>query len=211
MFPAFTELGRVELTLYTDALIIHGKVRTRQHRVTDILNLTDAPFLILEDVTVEEYGDRGQPIRTDLAQINLGSVLFAVAYEPVEPSPELRTPKQPAAAIVSVPPFRITGTIHLMAGEATLREALSDLDAPFIPVTDATFWSDQLGEGRKSALLVAVNHKRTQILAQHQEIDPWAGLGGSSTAEGESVAAALEADPWRELPPPPPGDPSPTG
>jgi hypothetical protein len=24
---------------------------------------------------------------------------------------------------------------------------------------------------------VAVNHHRTQILAQHQEADPWAGLG----------------------------------
>ena len=116
MYPAFTELGRVELRLYTDALITHGKVRTRQHRVTDILNLADTPFLILEDVTVEEYGDRGTPIRADFAQINLDSVLFAVANEPVEPSMELRTPKHPAPAIVSVPPFRITGTIHLMAG-----------------------------------------------------------------------------------------------
>ena len=182
MFPAFTELGRVELTLYTDALITHGKVRTRQHRVTDILNLTDAAFLILEDVTVEEYGERGTPIRADFAQINLDSVLFAVANEPVEPSSELRTPKQPAPAIVSVPPFRITGTIHLMAGEATIREALSELDARFIPVTDATFWSDHLGEGRQPALLIAVNHKRCQILAQHREVDPWAGLGAPDAA-----------------------------
>ncbi len=182
MFPAFTELGRVELTLYTDALITHGKVRTRQHRVTDILNLADAPFLILEDVTVEEFGDRGTPIRADVAQINLDSVLFAVANEPVEPSAELRTPKQPAPAIVSVPPFRITGTIHLMAGEATIREALSELDARFIPVTDATFWSDHLGEGRQPALLIAVNHKRCQIFAQHREVDPWAGLGAPDAA-----------------------------
>ncbi len=190
MYPAFTELGRVELTLYTDALITHGKVRTRQHRVTDILNLADAPFLILEDVTVEEYGDRGQPIRADFAQINLDSVLFAVANEPVEPSAELRTPKQPAPAIVSVPPFRITGTIHLMAGEATIREALSELDARIIPVTDATFWSDHLGEGRQPALLIAVNHKRCQILAQHREVDPWAGLGAPEPAGGEAPPSA---------------------
>ena len=212
MFPAFTEVGRVELTLYTDALITRGKVRTRQHRVTDILNLADAPFLILEDVTVEEYGERGQPIRADIAQINLDSVLFAVASTRVEPSPELRTPKQPAEAIVSVPPFRITGTIHLMAGQSTLREALSELEGRFIPVTDATFWSDHLGEGRQSAVMVAVNHKRTQILAQHQEMDPWAGLGGSQ-AEGAagggdagdeagagSDAGGAAADPWRDAP-----------
>jgi hypothetical protein len=177
MYPAFTDLTRVELTLYTDALITRGWVRTRQHRITDILNHAEDAFLILEDAVVEEMGDRGQPIRTDVAQINLESVLFAVADAPVEPSPELRTPKKPTAAIVSVPPFRITGTIHLLPGEPTLREALQELTGRFIPVTDATYWSDRLGEARKSALLVAVNHHRTQILAQHQEVDPWAGLG----------------------------------
>ncbi len=177
MYPAFTEVSRVELTLYTDALITHGWVRTRQHRVTDILNHAEDPFLILEDVTVEEMGDRGQPIRADVAQINLESVLFAVADEPVEPSPELRTPKKPAEAIVSVPPFRIIGTIHLLPSEPTLREALRELTGRFLPVTDATYWSDRLGEARKTALVVAVNHHRAQILAQHQEVDPWAGLG----------------------------------
>jgi hypothetical protein len=177
MFPAFTELGRVELTLYTDALITRGIVRTRQHRITDILNLAEDPFLILEEVTVEEMGDRGSPIRADVAQINLDSVLFAVADTPVEPSPELRTPKRASQAIVSVPPFRITGTIHLMPGEPSLRDALHELSARFLPVTDATFWSDRLGEARRTALLVAVNQRRTQILAEHQEVDPWAGLG----------------------------------
>jgi len=185
MYPAFTEMGRLELTLYTDALITRGKVRTRQHRITDILNLTEQPFLILEEVTVEEYGDRGQPIHADLAQVNLDTVLFAVADTPVEPSPELRTQKQPAAAIVSIPPFRVTGTIHLMAGEATLREALSELEQRFIPVTDATFWSDLVGEGRRSAVVVAVNRHRTQILAQHREVDPWAGLGAPAGEEDQ--------------------------
>ena len=78
---------------------------------------------------------------------------------------------------MSVPPFRITGTIHLLPNETGLREALSELQGRFIPVTDATYWSDRLGEARRTALLVAVNHRRTQIMAQHQEADPWAGLG----------------------------------
>ena len=85
-------------------------MRTRQHRITDILNLADQPFLILEDVTVEELGDRaGRRSSADVAQINLDSVLFAVANVPIEASPELRTPKKPTEAIVSVPPFQITG------------------------------------------------------------------------------------------------------
>ncbi len=176
MFPTFTEIGRVELTLYTDSLITRGWVRTRQHRVTDILNLAEDPFLILEDISVDEIGDRGSPIRADVAQINLDSVLFAVANVPVEPSPELRTPKRPAEVILSVPPFRVTGKVHLMADEPSLRDALKELNMRFIPVTDAVYWSDRLGEARTSALLVAVNQRRTQILAQHQEVDPWVGL-----------------------------------
>lgn len=178
MFAAFNELERAELTLYTDALIARGFVRTRQHRVTDILNLAEEPFLILEDVTVDEFGSRNQPIKADYAQVNLDAVLFAVANTPVDPSPELRTLKTRESAIISVPPFSVTGLIQLLPSGGNLRAALGDLTGRFIPVTDATFWSERVGEARQTALLVAVNHHRAQILAPHQEVDPWAGLTG---------------------------------
>jgi hypothetical protein len=198
MFAAFNELDRVELTLYTDALITRGAVRTRQHRVTDILNLAEEPFLILEDVTVDEYGERGQPVRAAYAQVNLDAVLFAVANTPVEPVPELRTPKTQEAAIISVPPFRVTGTIHLLPTGGDLREALTELTGRFVPVTDATYWSDRMAEARQTAMLVAVNHHRAHILAPHTEVDPWAGLDASSRTE--SGAGARPASP-----PEPPG------
>ena len=182
MIPAPSEMSRVELALYTDSLIIRGWVNTRQQRVTDILNLSEQPFLILEDLTVEEIGDRGQPIQADIAQVNLDSILFAVADTPVEPSGDLNVPKKASEAIVSVPPYRITGTIHLLPGRNSLRESLSELTGRFIPVTNATYWSDRLGEARRTALLVAVNHHRTQILAHHLEVDPWEGLSASDRA-----------------------------
>jgi hypothetical protein len=179
MFAAFNEVGRAELTLYTDALITHGFVRTRHQRVTDILNLAEDSFLVFEDVTVDEFGSRGQPIRAAYAQVNLEAVLFAVANTPIEPSPELRTPKLPEPAIISVPPFKVTGLIHLMPSGGNLRDALRELTGRFLPVTEATYWSETLGEARQTALLVAVNHHRAQILAPHQEVDPWTGLGSS--------------------------------
>jgi hypothetical protein len=181
MFAAFSELTRVELTLYTDALITHGVVRTSQRRITDILNLSEEPFLVLEDVLVEELGTRGEPIRADFAQVNLDAVLFAVVNEPARDAPELRTPKTQEQAILSIPPFKVVGTIHLMPTGGDLRQALVELTGRFIPVTDATYWSDPLGEARQQALLLAVNHKRTQILAQYTAVDPWAGLGGPAT------------------------------
>jgi hypothetical protein len=197
MYADFDEGGRMELTLYTDALITRGGIRTRQHRVTDVLNLTEDPFLILEDVIVDEYGERGSPVRAAYAQVNLDTVLFAVANTAVPTLPELRTPKTPEQAILSVPPFRIVGTIHLMPSEGNLRHALHELSGRFLPVTDAVFWSDRLGEGRQQALILAVNHRRAQILAPHREVDPWAGIDGGPRQPTEVDPIV---DPWTGMP-----------
>jgi len=182
MYAAFAEMARVELTLYTDALITKGLYRTRQHRVTDILNRTETPFLVLEEVTVADIGSDAPPIRAQFAQINLDAVLFAVADVPVVPVPELRTPKFQQRAIVSIPPFRVVGTIHLLPTENGLREALTELTGRFIPVTDATYWSDQLKEPRRQAIALAVNHQRAQIFAQLD--DEAAALGPATEPEG---------------------------
>ncbi len=163
------------LTLYTDAFVIRGSVASRQRRITDLLNVAEDRFLVLSDVSSDEFGTRGETIRAEFAQVNLASVLFAVADSPVEPAPELRTPKIIEEALISVPPFKVTGRIHLLP-ERSLRDALSELTGHFLPVTEATFWSDVLGEPRTTASLVAVNHQRAQIMAPHEVVDPWAGL-----------------------------------
>jgi hypothetical protein len=180
----------VQLTLYTDAFVIRGTIRTRQARISDILNQADEEFLVLADAIVDEYGARSIAMRTEFAQVNLGAVLFAVADTTVEARPDLRTPKVPEQALISIPPFRVTGRIHLMP-ERDLREALNELTGRFIPITDATYWSDTVGEARATAPMVAVNHHRAQILAPHREVDPWSGIdrgegpsGGSGAPEG---------------------------
>ena len=179
------EPNLVTLTLYTDALVIRGTVRTRQARITDILNSGDEDFLVLTDAVVDEFGAHSTAIRTEYAQVNLSSVLFAVADTTIDPRPDLRTPKVPETAMISIPPFRVTGRIHLLP-ERDLREALTELTGRFVPVTDATYWSESVGEARATAPMVAVNHSRAQILAPHREVDPWTGLdrGGEAGAAG---------------------------
>lgn len=185
----------IPLTLYTDAFVIRGTVESRQRRITDILNTADDRFLVLSDVTFDEFGAAGRTIRSDFAQVNLESVLFAVADTPVDAAPELRTPKTPEQALISVPPFAVVGRIHLLP-ERSLRESLSELTGHFLPVTDATYWSDSLGEARTTALLVAVNHARAQLMAPHREVDPWAGLDRPTAAPtaAPTVQAAPTAD-----------------
>jgi hypothetical protein len=189
---------KVQLTLYTDAFIIRGTLVTRQRRITDILNNAEDKFLVLGEVTSDEYGSRGDTIRAEYAQINLTSVLFAVADTTVETPPELRTPKVTEEALISVPPFKVTGHIHVMP-ERNLREALTELTGKFLPVTDAAYWSDKVGEARQTAALVAVNHERAQILAPHQFVDPWADVGRPAAA-ADSGAGGNVAPPSADVP-----------
>jgi hypothetical protein len=180
------EPNDVLLTLYTDALVVRGHIRSRQARISDILNGADEDFLVLSDVMVDEFGARTGAMRTEFVQVNLSSVLFAVADSTVEARPDLRTPKVAEQAFISVPPFRVTGRIHLLP-ERGLGEALDELTGRFLPVTEATYWSDSAGEARQSAPMLAVNHQRAQILAPHREVDPWTGLdrgAGESPAGG---------------------------
>jgi hypothetical protein len=172
------------VTLYTDAFVVRGQVTTRHRRITDILNQPDHDFVVLNDVMLDEFGTRSVAVRSEFAQINLAAVLFAIADSPVQAIPELRTPKIPEQALISIPPFKITGRIHLLP-ERDLRDALEELTGRFLPVTDATYWSESVGEARTGAPLIAFNHARAQILAPHREVDPWAGI---SRGPGESAA-----------------------
>jgi hypothetical protein len=198
----------VSMTLYTDAFVIRGTLVTRQRRVSDILNNAEDHFLVLADVTSDEFGPRGETTRAEFAQVNLAAVLFAVADTTVDTPPELRTPKVSEQALISVPPFKVIGDIHLMAGHG-LREALAELSGDFVPVTNATYWSDVLGESRQTAELVAFNHRRAQILAPHKAVDPWADAP-RAPATSDLGAAGDPAWPATDLAPSdrPPNEPT---
>jgi hypothetical protein len=189
------------LTLITDAFLVHGTIQTRHRRITDMLNSAEHEFLVLTDATFEEFGSTGKAIQADFAQVNLGAVLFGVADEPVEATPELRVPKVAERALISIPPFTVTGHIHLMPGR-DLHEALEGLVGRFIPVTEAVYWSDRVGEARQNALIVAINHNRAQFLAPHREIDPWAGLDRSGAAGDPPIAPPSAPRPGERAPGP---------
>jgi hypothetical protein len=197
------ELRAAPIMLVTDAYIVRGTVQTRHRRISDILNSAENDFLVLENATFDEFGSTGVAIQSDFAQVNLGAVLFGVADEVVEPTPELRVPKVSQLALITVPPYTVTGHIHLMPGR-DLRTALDELMGRFIPVTEATYWADRVGEARQTAVIVAVNHNRAQILAPHREVDPWAGLdrageGGAPPGEASDQPARPPDPAWPEI------------
>ena len=187
--------GVKKVTLYTDSYVVRGTVRTRQRRLTDALTVPGEPFLVVEEALFEEFGSRALVERAPFAQINLSTVLFAFDAEEVEATPELRTVKVAQTALISLPPFRIVGHIHLLP-ERSLSEALGELTGRFVPVTEAAFWSEKLGEPRTPIQMLAFNHARAQILAPYEERDVWAGSpGAQGTAEDRGdVTGSLLGD-----------------
>ncbi|MBF8289147.1 MAG: hypothetical protein HW391_115 [Chloroflexi bacterium] len=167
----------VALTLYTDAYVVRGTLVTRQRRLSDIMNEAEEDMLVLADVTFDRFGHGVGTHQAPFAQVNLKAVLFAVADTTIDPQPEFRTPKVAETALIIIPPFEITGRIHLLPARE-LRDALQDLHGPFVPVTDATYWSESAGEAARTAPMVAVNHARAQILSPYSSAD--------GPAEGES-------------------------
>ena len=157
---------RIAMTLYTDAFVIRGSMPTRQRRLSDVLNLADDDFLVLSDAVLQGLGPHGARHESANAQVNLAAVLFAITTDSVEVLPELRTPKIAETTLISIPPFSITGLIHLLP-ERDVRAGLQELHGRFVPVTDATYWSDALGEARQTAPMMAVNHARAQILSPY--------------------------------------------
>lgn len=167
-----TDMGATrarQLVLFTDAFVIHGALRTVARRLSDALNTAEEGFFVLEDVTFEEHGTGAAPEHAGYAQVNLSTVLFA--HEPgdeISTPPELRTVKVTQPALVSLPPFRVVGDIHVLP-ERDLRNALHELVGRFVPITGATYWSDALGIPRTAVSMLAFNHERSQILAPYGE------------------------------------------
>ena len=156
---------KLRLAMYTDAHVIRGHVETRLRRITDVLNQAEHDFIVVSDASLEEFGAGEQaPTTADFAQVNLSSLLFAVSDTVVEAVPELRLVKSSANALIVVPPFKIVGRIHVLP-EVGLREALAELTGHFVPVTDATYWSDRLQLPKTDTSFLAFNHARAQVLA----------------------------------------------
>ena len=182
MLSGWGDETQVLLTFYTDAFVITGSLPSRQHRLSDILNFADDEFLVLSGAVLQGLGPRGERHAAPNAQVNLAAVLFAVAADTVEASPELRTPKIAQTTLISIPPFSVTGRIHLMP-ERDVRSALQELHGRFVPVTEATFWSDALDEAPRTAPMIAVNHARAQILSPYGEADPAATTAGEPATD----------------------------
>ena len=161
---SFSNLAEVKVDVYTAAYRISGTVRTRFTRVAEILNQQTGSHLTVEHATVSEYADAMSTIGAPSALVAVDEILVMIALDLGGASGgDMRIPKRAVRAQLSIPPLRLTGSIHVPAGSRPV-DGLLNVPDRFMPMTDATLVSGAYPELERSVAALALRRDRAHVL-----------------------------------------------
>lgn len=161
---SFSNLVDVKVDVYTAAYRISGTVRTRFSRVAEILNQQTGSHLAVDHATVSEYADAMSTIGAPSALVAVDEILVMIAPDLGGASGgEMRIPKRAVRAQLSIPPLRLTGSIHVPAGSRPV-DGLLNVPDRFMPMTDATLVSGAYPELERSVAALALRRDRAHVL-----------------------------------------------
>jgi Family of unknown function (DUF6812) len=158
-----TPAAAVNVDIYTTAYRISGTITSRFTRVADILNQASSTHLVLEHATVSEYDAPGATLGAQQVHVPLDEILILVAQTAGAASPDMRIPKRGVRAQLGVPPFRLTGTVHIPQGSRPVDGLLNAADR-FLPMTDVTIACAAHAELERSIGALAVQRRRAQVI-----------------------------------------------
>jgi uncharacterized protein DUF6812 len=161
----------VSVDVYTAAYRVSGSIETRFSRITEILNQMSGAHLEVKRATISEYDDASATIAAPSALVSVEEILMMVAGELTGASGEMRVPKRPVRAQLAIPPFRITGTVHIPIGSRPVDGLLLGSDQ-FMAVTDATITSGSHPELERTAPVLAVRRRRAHVLLVADDENP---------------------------------------
>jgi hypothetical protein len=154
----------VTLDVYTAAYRVSGKVATRFSRVADIVNQASSTHLVLEEATIREYADAAATVSALQALVNLDEALLLIAGETGDTTSrgDMRIPKRPIRAQIGIPPFRLTGAVHVPQGSRPVDGLLNAGDR-FLPMTEVTIACGPHPELGRTASAVAFQRVRAHL------------------------------------------------
>jgi hypothetical protein len=161
---SFSNLAEVKVDVYTAAYRISGTVRTRFTRVAENLNQQSGSHLTIDHATVSEYADAMSTIGAPSALVAVDEILVMIAPDLGGASGgEMRIPKRAVRAQLSIPPLRLTGSIHVPAGSRPV-DGLLNVPDRFMPMTDATLVSGAYPELERTVAALALRRDRAHVL-----------------------------------------------
>lgn len=154
----------VPVDVYTAAYRVSGDMATRFGRVADIVNQLTSSHLVIEHATISEYADPGATLGAQQAFVLMDEVLFMVAGETQGSArPEMRIPKRAVRAQLALPPFRITGAVHVPQGSRPI-DGLLNLADRFMAMTQVTVVSGAHPELGRTAEAVAIQRRLAHLI-----------------------------------------------
>lgn len=157
-------LRSVRVDAYTAAFRVSGSVQTRFQRVGDIVNLQSGTHLTIDKATISEYADPSATLSAPQALVAIAEILVLVADEiSGGPQSEMRIEKRPVKAQLALPPFRLTGTIHVPQGSRPI-DGLFNLQERFMPMTDVAIASGAHPELARQVAALAMRRDRAHVV-----------------------------------------------
>jgi len=154
----------VAIDVYTAAYRVSGQLATRFSRVADIVNQVTASHLAIEQATVSEYADPTATIGALQVLVTLDDVLFVIAGETdAGTRPEMRIPKRAVRAQFALPPFRLTGNVHVPQGSRPMDGILNASDR-FMAMTEVTVVSGAHPELGRTAKAIAMQRRQAPLI-----------------------------------------------
>lgn len=170
----------------TSAYRVSGTIRTRFDRIAAILNNLDRSHLTIELATVREHVDPGRGRRESSALVPLEDILFIVAdTSPDNAADAIVVPKRPVIARVSMPNFRLSGTIFVSESVESVATAVTMSSEVFVPMVDATVSCWIRPELNATHPVLAFQRRLAHVFAFDDRPDPLQDLRATSSQQDE--------------------------
>lgn len=184
-FEGFAAVESVAVEIYTSAYRINGTIHTPFRRVAEILNQLPSAFVTIEEATIAEHGGAASPAHAATAHVALDEILVMVAPDiEGKPRAEMRIQKQRATADLSMPPLRLSGTVHVPVGSRPI-DGFLNVAERFVPMTDVRLTSAAYPELDGELAIIAVRRDRAQVMVI---------TDGAAPPEDATASEADEAD-----------------
>ena len=163
-FEGFAQVESVEVEIYTSAYRITGTIHTPFRRVAEILNQLPSTHVTIEEASIAEYAAAGSPNRSSTAHVAVDEILVMMAPGIAgQPRAEMLIQKEPATAVLWMPPLRLAGTVHVPVGSRAI-DGFLNVGERFVPMTDVHLTSAAYPELDREVPIVAVRRDRAQVM-----------------------------------------------